>query len=75
MGDIKEKTADEIKILGATKTETESFITYTCQVNEKQRILFWKDKKLVIFEEINCFDMELLQAINKKCKELRLVRR
>ena len=40
MEDIKEKTADEIKILGATKTETESFITYTCKVNEKQRILF-----------------------------------
>ena len=70
MEDIKEKTADEIERLGTTKTETESFITYTYNANKNQRILFWKENKEVIFERTNCFDMELLQAINKKCKEL-----
>lgn len=70
MEDIKEKTADEIERLGTIKIETESFITYTCKANKKQRILFFKDNKQVIFEEINCFDMNLLQAINKKCLEM-----
>lgn len=78
MEDIKEKTADEMfEELGYDKYEFDTYIDYLCRINSNC-ICFRKDTKQF---DSHCgigseyIDMQELQAINKKCKELRLVRR
>ena len=71
MEDIKEKTADEMfEELGYEIDDTKESIRY---FKNSTYIWFWKDDKE--FEGIYGFDskgfnMQELQAINKKCKEL-----
>lgn len=78
----KEKTADELfKELGYKKNETKFFsLRYTRQCNivdgESEHIIFTKSKKVKFqyqYTDISKgIDMQELQAINKKYKELRL---
>ena len=87
MESIKEKTADEMfEELGYKKIEeNDNSILYLSEKTlcRTRKIRFWKDIK-VIFNDLLEDDkvissvqigMKELQAINKKCKELRLVRR
>ena len=87
--DIKEKTADEMfEELAYEKIDhpKHKHIVYRsdCGNNTKEQICFHKIfHKIEIYfysKEDNCemtkpISMQELQAINKKCKELRLVRR
>ena len=78
----KEKKADELfKELGYKKNETKFFsLRYTRQCNivdgELEHIIFTKSKKVKFqyqYTDISKgIDMQELQAINKKCRELRL---
>lgn len=77
MEDIKEKTADEMfEELGYEKKYEGTY------KREKQELVFYSDlREVAIYKKdenglgIDFIDMQELQAINKKCKELRLVRR
>ena len=72
MEDIKEKTADEMfEELGYEKSEHKNCIRYR---DEDYEIILWRinEPKVEAYDSIS---MQELQAINKKCLELRLVRR
>ena len=86
MEDIKEKTADEMfEELGYEKKfEDEYEINYEYDKFELGDrfyfiLLFAKKAKIIFHKDTECnvigIEINLLQAINKKCKELRLVRR
>ena len=78
MEDIKEKTADEMfEELGYIEKFTyDKFIVYRTDSSHSvgHSIEFFTDKHKV-FNSYNTINMQELQAINKKCFELRLVRR
>lgn len=75
----EEKSADELfEKLGYIRKQTILSENY-CNENKKI-IQFWKDKTIasIIKRDSDCIDYEFitmqeLQAINKKCKELRMV--
>ena len=74
MEDIKEKTADEMfEELGYEK-ESDYYYHSNEMAIKKKHIKFYKNVKEVIVESKLCFSYEInmqeLQAINKKCKEL-----
>ena len=81
MEDIKEKTADEMfKELEYEKVKDNDFnIKYGKTIDgDLFQINFFKDDKTISknhFRDVGYITMQELQAINKKCKELRLVRR
>ena len=82
MEDIKEKTADEMfEELGYEKYK-EDYLSINMKAlygnKEDKRICFWIDKSIEVYDYYDGsrdFTLEELQAINKKCLELRLVRR
>lgn len=76
MEDIKEKTADKMfEELGYVKSLTKQ-VAYL-KNNNTEFILFINDKKGVCIHkegtEYPAFTMQELQAINKKCKELKWI--
>lgn len=79
MEDIKEKTADELfKNLGYMKNENVNVIDYISTIIARGEtfhciISFKKKSKLIEFGQL--IMPEEVKAINKKCQELRLVRR
>lgn len=79
MEDIKEKTADEIfEEMGYKKTTYgKSRISYAKELDfEGYCILsIWFDRLTKSIRVDGHYSMQELQAINKKCQELRLVRR
>ena len=52
------------------KNENCDFCSYEGRYNRASRILFNKMTKNIIFEGFNTIDMQELQAINEKAKEL-----
>ena len=73
---LNEKTADEMfsKLGYAIKIDNEEEIIYLCIGNEELDIRFFKKYKVIAGTPTYDYfcDMPLLQAINKKCKELRM---
>lgn len=76
MEDIKEKTADEMfQKLGYIKTQdNKNLIEYTKNKDgDLFEIYFWRDDNTIsksYYENMGYIEMQELQAINKKCKEL-----
>ena len=63
--------ADEMfEDFGSIITEENNIIKYTSILNNENKILFIKDIKIVTLENFHSLDMQELQAINEKCKEL-----
>lgn len=76
MEDIKEKTADEMfEQLGYKKLIGETTEVYKLSRANKNIYFSKLIKRIKIDGEYDFIDMQELQAINKKCQELRLVRR
>ena len=84
MEDIKEKTADEmLNELGYIKDIDVDYGLIRYNKDDKCFIRFIMDTEEIETNKISSdgsvwildINMELLQAINKKCQELRLVRR
>jgi hypothetical protein len=59
---------------GSIMTEENNIIEYTYILNNEHKILFIKGIKIITLEGFHSLDMQELQAINEKCKELRVVR-
>ena len=67
--------ADEMfEDFGSIISEENNIIKYTYILNNEHKILFIKGMKTVTLEGFHSLDMQELQAIYKKCKELRVVR-
>ena len=76
MEDIKEKTADEMfEELGYEKEERSKSDIYIKQYEYFTRQFGFNKPTKNIMIDVEYINMQELQAINKKCQELRLVRR